>query len=193
MNWVAGWVVGWVVWLLTFPGRIMRVVSYRILCDINKVEVLEVDYFRGRIAPGEIPSLGTALFIAVAPLLCKYASLRRAHLLRWIANGYWRSEHAAGACFSFLVSLVRFLLCCPRHYVCFKSGCQPQYALIDVHLSRARKTLRFNFLRSGALPDKDLVRGNPRKGVFSVFIGRKHRIEQVKNTAGASYQGQSLC
>jgi len=29
----------------------MRVVSYRILCDINKVEVLEVDYFRGRIAP----------------------------------------------------------------------------------------------------------------------------------------------
>jgi len=39
VNWVAGWVVGWVVWLLTFPGRIMRVVSYRILCDINKVEL----------------------------------------------------------------------------------------------------------------------------------------------------------
>jgi hypothetical protein len=62
------WVVGWLVWLLTFPGRIMRVVSYRVLCDINKVEVFEVDYLRGTIALGEIPSLGTALFIAIAPL-----------------------------------------------------------------------------------------------------------------------------
>ncbi|MBV9391986.1 MAG: hypothetical protein JOY96_08860 [Verrucomicrobia bacterium] len=62
------WVIGWLVWLLTFPGRIIRVVSYRMLCDINKVEVFEVDYFRGTIALGEIPSLGTALFIATAPL-----------------------------------------------------------------------------------------------------------------------------
>lgn len=63
-----GWLVGRLVWWLTFPGRIMRVASYRMLCDISKVEVFEVDYFRGTIALGTIPSLGTALFIACAPL-----------------------------------------------------------------------------------------------------------------------------
>jgi hypothetical protein len=61
-------VVGWLVWQLTFPGRIMRVASYRMLCDINKVEVFEVNYFRGTMAHGAIPSLGTALLIAIAPL-----------------------------------------------------------------------------------------------------------------------------
>jgi hypothetical protein len=63
-----GQLIGWLVWALTFPGRIMRVVSYRMLCDINKVEVLEVDYFRGKMVYGAIPSLGTALLIASAPL-----------------------------------------------------------------------------------------------------------------------------
>ena len=62
------WVVGQLVWALTFPGRIMRVVSYRMLCDITKVEVFEVDYFRCTMAHGAIPSLGTALLIAIAPL-----------------------------------------------------------------------------------------------------------------------------
>jgi hypothetical protein len=59
--------------------------------------------------------------------------------------------------------------------------------------SASTRKLRAVVSEAGVLPDEGLVLRNPRKGVFSVFIGRKHRIEQVKNTAGASHQGQSLC
>jgi hypothetical protein len=64
-----GYVVGYIVWVVTFPGRIMRTISYRLFMDLSKIEVFEVDYFKGSIKHGVIHHVKTALLIAIAPLI----------------------------------------------------------------------------------------------------------------------------
>jgi hypothetical protein len=66
---VMGIVVGYVIWIVTFPGRIMRTISYRLFMDLTKIQVFEVDYFKGTLTHSVIPRVRTALLIACAPLL----------------------------------------------------------------------------------------------------------------------------
>jgi hypothetical protein len=63
-----GYLVGYIVWIVTFPGRIMRTISYRLFMDLSKTEVFEVNYFKCSIVHGVIHRVN-ALLIAFAPLL----------------------------------------------------------------------------------------------------------------------------
>ena len=62
------WIPGWLINFVTFPGVVLRTAAYRLFCDLMKVPVYEISYWKGNVVHGPITALGAALVIALAPL-----------------------------------------------------------------------------------------------------------------------------
>lgn len=65
---------GPIVSLLTFPGVIVHEAAHRFFCDVAKVPVYAVRYFRfgnpaGYVQHGEVPNLKASFLISVGPLI----------------------------------------------------------------------------------------------------------------------------
>jgi hypothetical protein len=65
---------GWLVATLTFPGVIVHEVAHRFFCDVARVPVFDVCYFRvdkqaGYVAHAEPGRLGATFLIAIGPLI----------------------------------------------------------------------------------------------------------------------------
>jgi len=65
---------GWVISLATFPGVVVHEAAHRLFCDLAKVPVYEVCYFRignpaGYVVHGEVNRLRDALLISAGPLV----------------------------------------------------------------------------------------------------------------------------
>jgi hypothetical protein len=62
------WIVGTLVQLITFPGTIMKTIAMRFFCDLAKVAVYDVKYFKGELIHGPVANLHKAFIIALAPI-----------------------------------------------------------------------------------------------------------------------------
>jgi hypothetical protein len=62
------YIYGFLFNIVTFPGQIFRVLAYRFMCDLLKVKVYEVRYFKGILVHGPIANLRKAFLISIAPL-----------------------------------------------------------------------------------------------------------------------------
>ena len=62
------YIYGFLFKIVTFPGQIFRILAYRFMCDLLKVKVYEVNYFRGELVHGTISNLRKAFLISIAPL-----------------------------------------------------------------------------------------------------------------------------
>jgi hypothetical protein len=62
------YIYGFLFNIVTFPGQIFRVLAYRFMCDLLKVKVYEVDYFKGNLVHGPVANLRKAFLISIAPL-----------------------------------------------------------------------------------------------------------------------------
>ncbi len=65
---------GWLISLLTFPGVIAHEVGHKLFCDIAKVPVYRVSYFRignpaGFVIHGPVKGLKNSFLISVGPLI----------------------------------------------------------------------------------------------------------------------------
>jgi hypothetical protein len=65
---------GWLIGLITFPGVIVHEIAHRFFCDLAKVPVYEVCYFRvgnpaGYVVHGQVKNLKDAFLIAVGPFI----------------------------------------------------------------------------------------------------------------------------
>ncbi|HLO84629.1 MAG TPA: hypothetical protein VK203_06395 [Nostocaceae cyanobacterium] len=65
---------GWLISLATFPGVVVHEAAHKFFCDLAKVPVYEVCYFRignpaGYVEHGKVRNLKDALLIAVGPLI----------------------------------------------------------------------------------------------------------------------------
>ena len=65
---------GWLLSILTFPGVMVHEAAHRLFCDLAKVPVYEVCYFRvgnpaGYVIHGHSPTLRQAFLISVGPLI----------------------------------------------------------------------------------------------------------------------------
>jgi hypothetical protein len=65
---------GWLISLLTFPGVVVHEIAHRFFCDLAKVPVYKVCYFRignpaGYVIHGPIKGLKSAFLISVGPLI----------------------------------------------------------------------------------------------------------------------------
>jgi|AntAceMinimDraft_7_1070363.scaffolds.fasta_scaffold18085_2 hypothetical protein len=67
-------ILGWLVNIVTFPGVVLHESAHKFFCDISKVKVHEVSYFRfgdpsGYVLHGEVDSLRKSFAISIGPLL----------------------------------------------------------------------------------------------------------------------------
>ena len=65
---------GWLVSLATFPGIIVHEIAHRLFCDLAKVPVYNVCYFRignpaGYVIHGPVKELKSSLLISIGPLI----------------------------------------------------------------------------------------------------------------------------
>ncbi len=65
---------GWLISLLTFPGVITHEIAHRLFCDLAKVPVYKVCYFRidnpaGYVIHGPVKGLGSSFLISIGPLI----------------------------------------------------------------------------------------------------------------------------
>lgn len=65
---------GWLISLLTFPGVVVHEAAHKLFCDLAKVPVYDVCYFRignppGYVVHGEVKKLQDALLISAGPLI----------------------------------------------------------------------------------------------------------------------------
>ena len=65
---------GWLISLLTFPGVIAHEIAHRLFCDIAKVPVYKVCYFRignpaGYVIHGPVKGLKSSFLISIGPLI----------------------------------------------------------------------------------------------------------------------------
>ncbi|MBI3619551.1 DUF3267 domain-containing protein [Candidatus Roizmanbacteria bacterium] len=65
---------GWLISLVTFPGVIMHEIAHRFFCDIAKVPVYRVCYFRignpaGYVIHGPVKGLKNSFLISIGPLI----------------------------------------------------------------------------------------------------------------------------
>lgn len=65
---------GWLISLLTFPGVIVHEISHRLFCDIAKIPVYRVCYFRignpaGYVIHGPAKGLKNSFLISVSPII----------------------------------------------------------------------------------------------------------------------------
>ena len=62
------YIYGFLFNIVTFPGQIFRILAYRFMCDLLKVKVYEVNYFKGILVHGSLGNLRKAFLISIAPL-----------------------------------------------------------------------------------------------------------------------------
>ena len=62
------YIYGFLFNIVTFPGQIFRVLAYRLMCDLLKVKVYDVNYFKGILVHGSVANLRKAFLISIAPL-----------------------------------------------------------------------------------------------------------------------------
>ena len=65
---------GWLITLLTFPGVIAHEIAHRLFCDMAKVPVCKVCYFRfgnpaGYVIHGPVKGLKNSFLISIGPLI----------------------------------------------------------------------------------------------------------------------------
>lgn len=65
---------GWLISLLTFPGVIAHEIAHRFFCDLAKVPVYKVCYFRignpaGYVIHGQVSGLKSSFLISIGPLI----------------------------------------------------------------------------------------------------------------------------
>ncbi len=69
---------GWLVSILTFPGVIVHEIAHRLFCDLVKIPVYKVSYFRlgnpaGYVVHGPVDGLRKSFLISIGPLLMNSA------------------------------------------------------------------------------------------------------------------------
>lgn len=65
---------GWLISVATFPGVIVHEIAHRFFCDIAKVPVYSICYFRfgnpsGYVTHGEVKGIKNAFLISIGPLI----------------------------------------------------------------------------------------------------------------------------
>lgn len=65
---------GWLISIITFPGVIVHEIAHRFFCDVAKVPVYDICYFRfgnpaGYVSHGEVNGIKKSFLISIGPLI----------------------------------------------------------------------------------------------------------------------------